>query len=318
MKWLLVSNTQNWNPGDEWIRAGVVRLISEVDPKANYVVLNKEIPEHSASTVEYDRAVWCGSPLFWSHAEQNCWDNAWWKAWIEGWLFKNPERLLILGAGDAVGEKVADPEGYAKAIETVRSRCWKLVTRNKVCDDSRIEVSVCPSVFALAGNETPRDLLLCNLMPEGAHDAVLNPEQAKFWREQVKEYSEFFIAEGFHLVSHAGFENDFSQTLNWPKDRLFLKPKTAEEYYPIYRRCKAYVGNRLHGAMLAISAGAPAMAIGYDSRLKMVSEAGGTIYSPAEVNAKTIRKWLAQSHEAYDWKTEFERQKKWLRQFAGL
>ena len=85
MRWLLITNTENRNPGDEWIRIGVQRLIREVDKSPEYILRNKEFIEDQTTPVEFDRAIWCGSPLFWSHESQNCWENHWWRAWMAAW-----------------------------------------------------------------------------------------------------------------------------------------------------------------------------------------------------------------------------------------
>ena len=64
---------------------------------------------------------------------------------------------------------------------------------------------------------------------------------------------------------------------------LYKKPISSEDYFPIYSKAKVYVGNRIHGAMLIIGAGGSSFAIGYDSRLNMVSYVGGSISTPSKV-----------------------------------
>src|SRR5678815_5446238 len=105
---------------------------------------------------DYDRAIWCGSPMFWSNAHNNCWTNYWWKPWLDGWLFKNYKRLLILGVGDMNGPVLASPDGYQKAIRTIRTRCWGLYTRNEVAKN--VPVCACPSVFCLMDATEPQTL----------------------------------------------------------------------------------------------------------------------------------------------------------------
>src|SRR5688572_29133658 len=181
MKWLLITNTNNVNPGDEWVRIGVQRLIGEVDPLPEWIILNKQL-DHENSEIEFDKAIWCGSPMFWSNEVNDCWTNYWWEPWLNGWLFKEKRKVLVLGVGDVLGPSgPRDSDGYAAAISAVRDKSWGLLTRNHVRDG--VPVRCCPSVFALAGTETPKDMLLCNLMPDGAHDAFMDPNQAEYWRK---------------------------------------------------------------------------------------------------------------------------------------
>lgn len=316
MKWLLITNTENRNPGDEWIRIGVERMVRDVDPSPKFIIKNKEFVEDQDTEVEFDRAIWCGSPLFWSHTYQGCWENYWWDKWIHGWLFKEPRKILVLGVGDAVGREIHDKAGFKAAVELVKSKCWMLVTRNRIACDEDIPVSCCPSVFALMDDRTQKSIRLCNLMPDGAHDPIMNEDEAKIWREKVNELSKFLAGLGFEDVCHANFEEEFLEQLGWPHDRVHRKPKTAEEYLPVYAKASVYVGNRMHGAMLAIGAGGASFVVGYDSRVKMVEFVGGTTTCPSKLDLDSLQKWLAQTHKRYDCTPEYDKQVVILRRFA--
>lgn len=316
MRWMLITNTENRNPGDEWIRIGVQRLIRDVDPFPEFIIKNKEFVEDQESEVEFDKAVWCGSPLFWSHKSQNCWDNHWWSTWINGWLFKQPNKVLVLGVGDAIGREVYDKPGLRSAIDLVKSKCWMLVTRNRIVEDVDIQVSCCPSVFALLGDHSEKTIRLCNLMPDGAHDSIMNEEEADIWKAKVNDFSSFLIEAGFQAVCHAHSEEDFLDKLGWPNNQIHRKPKTSESYFPIYSKASIYVGNRLHGAMLTIGAGGAAFAVGYDSRLKMVELVNGTTVYPSEFELTGFRQWMAQPHKRYNCTPEYDKQVVIIRRFA--
>lgn len=316
MKWLLISNTHNRNPGDEWIRFGVQRIVREVDKSPEFVVRNKEFIEDQDNEVQFDKAIWCGSPLFWSHQYQGCWENYWWVKWVHGWLFKEKKKVLVLGVGDVIGEKVYDETAYHSSIELVKSKCWKLVTRQKISADPEIEVSCCPSVFALAGDTTPKTLRLCNLMPDGAHDALMNEEEAKVWSETVRHVSDVLQSLDFEIVAHSPEENFFVERLAWPKCAAHLQPDKSEDYLPIYSKAQVYIGNRMHGAVLTIGAGGRALAIGYDSRLGMVSYVGGTVMKPSQVTQDAIFRWMDQTSIPYDWRHEYEKQVEIVRRFS--
>lgn len=316
MKWLLITNTENRNPGDEWIRMGVQRIVRDVDPFPQFIIRNKEFVEDQDNEVQFDKAIWCGSPLFWSHPYQGCWENHWWSKWINGWLFRDRNKVLVLGVGDVIGASIYNKSAYDQAIAAVKAKCWSLVTRNKITEDPEIQLACCPSVFALAGDKTQKTLRLCNLMPDGAHDAFLNENEASVWRGKVKAFSKLLQDLGFEIVCHANLEDEFVDSLGWPKNRIHYKPSTAEAYLPIYSKTAMYIGNRLHGAMLAVGSGAAAMAIGYDSRLGMVAYVRGVVVYPSALNFDLVSKWIDAPHVAYDWHREYDKQVVLVRRFA--
>lgn len=316
MKWLLISNTENANPGDEWIRIGVQRLIRDVDPHPEFIIRNKELIEDQEPEVEFDKAVWCGSPLFWSHSGQGCWENHWWLKWVNGWLFKEKNKVLILAVGDVVGKTLHDEVQYYTSIRFVKEKCWELWTRNPVSRDKEIQVCCCPSVFALNGFSGTQSKRLCNLMPDGAHDSIMDEKEASIWKEKVGRFSGFLMGLDFEFVSHALFEEEFAQSLGWPNNRLHRRPKVAEDYFPIYSKASMFIGNRIHGAMLTVGAGGKALAIGYDSRLGMASYVGASVMRPSELSESAVLKWIEAPHKPYDWHPEYDKQIVLLRRFA--
>ena len=94
MKWLLVT-TIGTNPGDEMIRLGVQNLISKIDSNAQYELLNKESKQDRQANHEFDKAVWCGMPVFWSIVGNHCSDIVWWPMFKV--LGKNPTTMNTLG-----------------------------------------------------------------------------------------------------------------------------------------------------------------------------------------------------------------------------
>lgn len=316
MKWLLITNTENRNPGDEWIRIGVQRIVKDVDPKPEFIIRNKEFIEDQENEVEFDKAIWCGSPLFWSHQYQGCWENHWWDKWVNGWLFKEKRKVLVLGVGDVAGRYLHDEPSYYAAIHTIKEKCWMLVTRNLVSRDKDIEVSCCPSIFALSGDKNSKALRLCNLMPEGAHDAFFDEQEAGLWKCKVKLISDLLSDDGFEIVCHSNDEESFAKSLGWTEDKIHFKPNTSEDYLPLYSKAQSYVGNRLHGAMLTIGAGGAALAIGYDSRLGMVSYVGGSIMRPSQCCPSSVLEWIGLPHKVYDWHPEYDKQVVIVRRFS--
>lgn len=310
MKWLLIGNTNNANPGDEFIRIGVQMLISRVDPKPSYTILNKQL-DHEHEPVEFDRAIWCGSPMFWSHSTNDCWTNYWWRPWLDGWAFKDPRKMLVLGVGNMVGAELHDPVNYWNSVDEVRKKCWKLITRNPLQQD--IEVSVCPSVFCLMDRPNRKMRLLCNFMEGGGHDAFLNEKESKLWLQILPEINARLRNMDYEFVAHSNDEVRYAQVLGWPPEKIHGKFETPEQYLDLYADCAGYVGNRLHGAMAAISARAPVWAFGLDSRLGMVRRANGKATLPSEWQG-----WSDLEPCTYDPFPDFHFQIELLKQFADL
>src|SRR5882672_4191601 len=110
MKWLLIT-TLGTNPGDEFARFGVQRLIRDVDSEPKFFLVNKESPTIN-QPVEFDRAVICGMPLIWSFPWPESRSPArcvpWWQSLMRGWISRDPRKLCGIGVGDV---RLPNPKG---------------------------------------------------------------------------------------------------------------------------------------------------------------------------------------------------------------
>jgi hypothetical protein len=281
MNWLLITGL--YNPGDCFARFGVDRLIKEIDPDATFHLLNKEDEDAWDPPREYDRAVLCGMPLFWSHPQQTCSEIWWWEKMFRGWLFEDPRKFMAMGVGNFIGKHgLHNEQAYMDAIMEVIECCWAVTTRNPILDHPALIDSICPSVFSIEADQSLKQsdaVRLCNLMRDGGHEAHLDPEEVAVWKRLMPELAEMLKKDGYEFVAHSGDEAVLAAELGFRSIHIFIDPR---KYLELYSRCIEYVGNRLHGAMVAFKAGASVTAIGYDSRVKMLHRVGCGSYTPSE------------------------------------
>lgn len=285
MKWLLIT-TLGTNPGDEFARIGVQNLIREVDPKPEFDLLNKENPDHYYER-EFDRAIICGMPLFWS-TEQDNYDIWWWNNLFESWIAKDRRKFMALGVGHVLLDDIPNFAKYAFSINYVLQKVWALTVREPIMDHPKIIDSVCPSAFALKrGSGFKR---LCNLMVDGGHFAhVAREDEARAWLVKQQTIIATLQNVGFEFVAHTQGELNLALGLGWTKIHLYERP---EEYLRLYSEAVQYFGHRLHGAAVCAATGAQSWGVAYDSRVKMVQRLGGHACRPSEFSIDDFRGWV--------------------------
>lgn len=322
MKWLLITTRGNLNPGDQFIRLGVMAVIEAVDPAPEYILISKESPDQYETPVEFDRCVLCGMPLWWSSEVGDCQDIYWWEPLLNGWPSARRRDFLVLGAGSATGLVLKHPERFAEAVQWVIDRAYGVTTRNIVMDHPGLIRSICPSAFAAYFGEK-KTVKLCNLMPNGAHDAHFNEHEAALWRTMIPEVSKTLQGLGYVFCAHSVEEHFMAtQELGWPEDRVFFAP-TTDEYVELYATCSHYWGNRLHGALMAAASGGIAIAVGYDSRMRMLDRFSmvGQVH-PSGVTPQSIvnftNRRLPDVVDLQIVTDEFARSVAIMRDFAGL
>lgn len=296
MQYLLITTTENRNLGDELIRIGVQNLIREIDTKAEFLLLDKE-KWINPQTVNFDKAILCGMPLFWNNEISESQRAGWWEALFLHSGF-NKKNFLILGAGNATGiGGIKNEIMFGAAIQQAIDTAFAVTDRdNSHKYHPDLISSICPAAFAIKKRKEPK-YKLCTLMKQGAHDRHFNPEEADLWKKNIGNISKYLMSENFYFIEHASkpYYED-GEGLGWPKDKI-IRFNTAEEYLDIYAQAQCYIGNRLHGALLVASIGRPALAIGYDSRLGMVEKIGGLIKNPSTLKESDLFAILGDSEQ---------------------
>lgn len=323
MKWLLITTAERpgmapSNPGDEFARIGIQKLIREVDPKAEFDLLNKEDPLQYVPR-EFDRAVICGMPLFWSTEQDNV-DIWWWNKIFGGWIAQDRRKFMAMGVGHVLVDNISNFPKYVFSINYVLEKTWALTVREPILDHPKIIDSVCPSAFAVS-RSVDKFKRICNFMVNTGHfNHLATPSEGESWKKKETTLVAALLNSNFEFVAHTPKERDLARSMGWPVSKIhwFSKP---EHYLELYQQATHYFGHRLHGAAVVAAAGGDAWGVAYDSRIKMVQRLGGYACRPSEFSIEDFRSWLHgitvwTKTGVYDIEQERHRMVSLLRRFA--
>lgn len=295
MKWLLITSVDN--PGDRMICAGVKKVIRSVDKNASFDEIDKEDDSTWLVPRDYDKAVLCGMPLFWSNREGDSQDIGWWNLVTYSWATDRKKDFLVMGVGQCVGpEGVRNVDRFTDAIDQIVERAWRVTVRSPL-DHPDVIPSVCPAAFNFCLSR-PGTKRFCNIMRDGGGLRHINERESDIWRAKTREIARYLIDRDFDLVAHSRHEFTLGHyILDWPAGRMWF-PRTTEEYLQLYSQGGYYVGNRVHGAIVMAGSGAHVLNIGLDSRGQSVQTLDGASMLPSQVNEAAIDIVLAQAGDS--------------------
>lgn len=302
MKWAIIS-TKGKNPGDEFIREGVLKVIQSVDSNAQFAVIDKELPEIH-NPIEYDKIILAGMPVFWSFKNNHSWNVPWWKVITEGWVAQRPRDFCILGAGSFQDQtdfmRGVDSNRLKKETRKLIDRSYLITARDPIVSKTTgfdFDTNVCPAILSLYDENAPRMYRACNLMPHGAHYAPFNENEARIWNGKALALSDIFKHAGFSFIAHNNMEYKYAtESLGWHSDHVirYQESTRADGYFPLlttYNKVDKFFGNRVHGCILSRGAGADVISCGYDSRQEAVKLSGARTILPSEIDLAQIEKW---------------------------
>lgn len=316
MNWLLITAIR-CNPGDDLIRMGIERLVRAADPSAEFDYVCK-VDKSTWTPRPFDRAILCGMPLFWD--EESTWSDSmdWWPLFT-GWPALEKRNIMALGVGSCCSTQ-ATGRNAKRFVAMLQERMWRIVMRDTFIRVPFVEYICCPGVFALDDKGGTFRKRLVNLMPNGGGWDEFNMPEASVWRRRYDETLKLFLEEGWTLVAHDKSRMDHALQNGWTGPRILAD--NIETMVETYTDCGWYFGNRVHGAVAAISAGAHAWQVGYDSRRFVVDAVGGMSCLPSEVNRDELRayanlKWMPR-HPSFGFNREaaFNRYVTILKEFA--
>jgi hypothetical protein len=294
VKWLLVTtnpapympgtehpNGDGWNVGDCFARLGTEALVYEVDHDAEISLVNMDDPKTFQNAQPFDRAIFAGRPMFW----EGCETHPLWNDLIKGWLCKEPRRVMALGVGTCYrstrGDKMNVGNYYERTREAL-AKMWRVVMRHP-SPFPQVISSVCPAAWLLSKVriEPKKRLRLANFMPGGGHYAKQCEFEATMWEAMETRIAGTLIGDKFAAVAHTKREEEHARKLGFTDVHRF---DDVFEYLGLYEQAELYFGNRMHGAVvLAGAQEAAAFAVGYDSRIGMVTHAGLRGCAPSEL-----------------------------------
>ena len=252
-----------WNVGDVFARLGTEQLIRRVDPNAHCEIVNMDSAESITTPRAFDRAIFAGRPMFW----RDCETHPLWSELINGWLCVDPRKVMALGVGDCFPLPTPS-ELLAEQVAKARARMWRVTLRRRGYQD----FTPCPATWLLLDRPEVPTLKLCNFMPLGAHYPEMNPAAAAFSDEKAGERARTLIDDGWLFVAHSSQERALALRLGWTNSKIIFGSNVST-YLAAYAGAKAYIGNRLHGALVLASRESFPLGVGYDSRIFAVLSA---------------------------------------------
>jgi hypothetical protein len=328
MKWLLVTtnpapnlpNTAHqggggWNIGDVFARIGVEQVIREVDPSAEFDLLNMDSTADVMREREFDRCVLAGRPLFWKDCEK----YPEWTHILGGWPGRDRRKIAALGVGDCYALPRDDAHLRAR-LSDLKAKTFSASVRFAF-DTDDVQLGVCPASWVLLDRPEKPTRKLCNLMPNGGgHYADMAPLEANLWGALLPSVAKVLIEHDFEFIAHTVTEYELAREHGWPYERVTLADN-PEPYLATYASASHYFGNRMHGATILACRNANALAVGYDSRLKMVSRVWLDACQPSELSLRAVADFAASETWQYERRTEMirgerKRAVEWMREFA--
>lgn len=324
MKWLLIT-TIGKNPGDEWIRLGIQKMIREIDCNRQYILLDKEDASTYEAPVKFDKCIWCGMPVFWSirrKRNENC-NIAWWKSLMLGWPSKVKNNFMVMGAGSFFPwgrevETTNNKERLVESAENVLKRSYCVTARDEIVSKvtgKSIPSMVCPAIFSIIDDKKSHELKFANLMPRGGHYRVFGVQEADIWDKKKCHISEILRKNNFIFVAHDKEEYRFAQELGWK--RIISYNGDFYKLVANYGMCGKYFGNRVHGAIVARGNNADVWSVGYDSRQEAVRLSGARVSKPSELVLSEVADWASHDNEVkiYDLESNFRKQVELVKRF---
>lgn len=239
--------------------------------------------------LEADLVVQSGAPVYWCNGWRwgaHCAHNEWYRPLIKKRFCRNPMAKLLNIGGGTCQRYHSDGLDFCSSCQRYIKEFFKTATVTTVRDKLAKEilnsigldapVIPCPSIFAIDQHDaTSRgdEYVVLNYMEGGGHYILWpNIDRNKWKKEFVKFYYELKKHDNVRLVCHDRKELQEAKELDQQADVFYSNDYL--EYIDFYSRARFGIFNRVHGAFVMASFGKPAVVIGNDSRVKMVSEIG--------------------------------------------
>jgi hypothetical protein len=193
---------------------------------------------------------------------------------------------ILLACPNSAHEWFLEEPEILPEIQSLFDKCRLVYARSPLVKKffPKVNSLHCPSVLALPRGNWEKDLKLANFMPGGGHYPGLAPQASAIMEARMPALAKQLIESGWHFAAHRPAEEDLALRLGWPKDKIFTWrfDGSGANLLSIYGRCAKYLGNRIHGGIMARAAGAEAVVIAYDTRLADVYSMTGYTFTPSQ------------------------------------
>ncbi|MGE5804490.1 MAG: polysaccharide pyruvyl transferase family protein [Ignavibacteria bacterium] len=277
--------------------------------------------------LEADLVVQSGAPVYWCHKEfgSHCADNEWYDVLIRRRLMKKTKVKLLNVAAGSCQEFKSDGSEFkecprdmdyikefysASSLTTVRDKLAQNVLASAGLSS---ELIPCPSIFAIDEyglKPGEKKYLIMNYMNIGGHYTFGKKIERSRWLKELKSFYDYIKnKEEVLFVCHNKKELSDAQLID-PEAKTFYSDNFLD-YMKIYANAKYGIMNRVHGAFLMASYGAPSFVIGNDSRATMTNEIGLESMFINDVDLQILlNKYEALKKAGSTFKTKFDSIKK--------
>jgi hypothetical protein len=309
--------TVGTNPGDEWIREGILYLLDglvRLDPwLVNKHDLSTLTGPAGDAILDAELVVQCGTPFYFAvpkkalyrpyWAERTCATAGWigpiWRDRIAKVHEKIP--VLNLAAGSAQlwgsdGAEVARDRAGARFIREAHAMCRLTTVRDatarSILRRLRLDAPLlpCTSIFArdrLGIEPAPPDRTLLNYMPRAGLYLPQKRGQIERWRKTFLAVFDHFRSRGeVRVVCHT--EHDLQAAREIVEEKYIVPPLHYVDLLKLYARCERGLFNRVHAGMVVASFGRPAIVVGTDTRLGMTEPMGVAHHAVGDVTAESL------------------------------
>ena len=273
--------------------------------------------------LEADLVIQSGAPVYWCHKEydSHCADNEWYDVLIRRRFSKNKKaKLLNIAAGscqefNSNGEEFRECRKDSEYIKEFFSSSELTTVRDKLAQEILASLGLntqlipCPSIFAVdeyGFKPGTKKFLVMNYMQTGGHyDFSKNIDSNKWFYELRKFYDYVKDKEDILFVCHNKREVLNAKKID-PQANIFYS-KNFLDFMKVYRSAKYGIMNRVHGAFLMASYGAPSFVVGNDSRARMANEIGLESMFINDVDSKILINKYEELKKSYsDFRKKFE------------
>ena len=240
--------------------------------------------------LESDIVIQSGAPVYWCHKEygSHCADNEWFDVLVRRRFLKNKKAKLLNIAAGSCQEFASDGTEFMQCSKDIKyiKEFYSIASLTTVRDSLAQKILAligldapiipCPSIFAIdeyALKPQEKKYLVINYMKTAGHYTFSKGIESDKWFNELKSfYSYVKSKENILFVCHNEQEVIDARKID-PKVDIFYSNNFLD-FMKVYGSAKYGIMNRVHGAFLMASYGAPSFIVGNDSRAKMASEIG--------------------------------------------
>jgi polysaccharide pyruvyl transferase WcaK-like protein len=245
-----------------------------------------------------DLILQCGTPVLWANCSQCEWAEPLWDQ-VVGRLSNAGKPAVNLGAGSCYPwenppETVENPVD-ADYLERILDYCRVTTVRDELAQKLLAKLGhscpliPCPAFLAAGGFNIRNDpdYFIINYMENAGHYQWNQKINGEAWKQTLKTIiHRIKKTEKPLFLCHNQSELQLAEELDPSIPRFH--PKSVAEFFSVLSTAKAALCNRLHASVAMAGFGVPAISVGTDTRLQMVSTLKLPVYYVKEASENIL------------------------------